>query len=109
VFAETSAAGSACLAAGEVSERHLDVDHLPHRPRSTTPKRTEGVNSKRVEERLIKTDPYSDPNPDCPQRDGYLAFLRAINTRAAGADWPTVKARLGRGERQLAVLREVRP
>lgn len=38
---------------------------------------------------------WSDPDLDRLERGGYLAFLRAIDTRPAGIDWPTVKARLG--------------
>src|SRR5262245_24957092 len=38
---------------------------------------------------------WSDPDLDRLQRGGYLAFLRAIDTRPSGVDWPTVKARLG--------------
>lgn len=38
---------------------------------------------------------WSDPDLDRLQRGGYLAFLRAIDTRPPGVDWPTVKARLG--------------
>lgn len=38
---------------------------------------------------------WSDPDLDRLERGGYLAFLRAIDTRPSGVDWPTVKARLG--------------
>lgn len=38
---------------------------------------------------------WSDPDLDRLQQGGYLAFLRAIDTRPSGADWPAVKARLG--------------
>lgn len=38
---------------------------------------------------------WSDPDLDRLERGGYLAFLRAIDTRPAAVDWPAVKARLG--------------
>ncbi len=38
---------------------------------------------------------WNDPDIDRLYRGGYLAFMRAIDTRPASEDWPTVKRRLG--------------
>ena len=38
---------------------------------------------------------WNDPDIDWLQRGGYLAFIRAIDTRPPNVDWTTVKGRLG--------------
>ena len=38
---------------------------------------------------------WNDPDTDRLYRGGYLAFMRAIDTRPANEDWPAVKRRLG--------------
>lgn len=38
---------------------------------------------------------WSDPDLDRLQEGGYLAFLRAIDTRPKGVEWPEIKRRLG--------------
>lgn len=38
---------------------------------------------------------WADPNVERLQEDGYLAFLRAIDTRPADVPWPAVKVLLG--------------
>lgn len=40
---------------------------------------------------------WSDPDLDRLEEGGYLAFLRAIDTRPKGVEWPEVKKRLGEG------------
>lgn len=40
---------------------------------------------------------WSDPDLDRLQEGGYLAFLRAIDTRPKGVEWPEIKKRLGEG------------
>lgn len=40
---------------------------------------------------------WSDPDVERLRRGGYLAFLRAIDTRPPGLTWPAVKALLGEG------------
>lgn len=43
---------------------------------------------------------WSDPDLDRLQRDGYLAFLRAFDTRPKGVDWDTIRIRLGEEPRK---------
>lgn len=38
---------------------------------------------------------WSDPDLDRLQEGGYLALLRAVDTRPPGVDWPEIKRRLG--------------
>lgn len=38
---------------------------------------------------------WNDPDIERLQRGGYLAFMRAIDTRPPDVEWPGVKARLG--------------
>lgn len=43
---------------------------------------------------------WSDPDLDRLQEGGYLAFLRAIDTRPKGVEWPAIKERLGEPPRE---------